>query len=528
MKKIFFLFFFCTLGLASFAQKETFDLLTYTPPKGWSRDVTDILTSFTIINKKNNSWSRINVLKATISNGSIEQDFETEWQNLIVKNYNPAEAPQLNEIQEADGWKIKTGAAKFTFNSSPATALLTTMSGFERCVSIVITTNSQDYIKDIEAFLASVNLIKPEVVPQQIPAANDDKNSIIGTWKKNGSVNPAYNDVYATSIAGYSSDQYTFNSNGTYYFVSKTFGMSQPKMFLVKESGTYQVSGNKITIIPGQSVIEAWSKKESIDNTGKLSSGDKWGNLLSSQKRTLEKITYQFTKHYFSGIQLWNLVLQSNTVTQRDGPHSTNTTFTNAWYYSPISANNPLIELPAGQKIITEEVKKEPAPQTAGANNTALLGTWCISASDQSNYRVQNGVVSTIFRQYTFNANGNYTCNIKTSDPLLNSILLGRESGTYQIAGTNLIINPQKSVLEEWSKKAGRDEWGSLLKTQNITPEKITYQFTKQYVSETNEWQLVLKANKETKRDGPFNNNERNAWIYIITSPSHPVIKLPN
>lgn len=45
--------------------------------------------------------------------------------------------------------------------------MLTTMSGFERCLSIVVTTNTQDYIKDIEAFLASVTLIKPEVVPHQ-------------------------------------------------------------------------------------------------------------------------------------------------------------------------------------------------------------------------------------------------------------------------------------------------------------------------------------------------------------------------
>lgn len=28
--------------------------------------------------------------------------------------------------------------------------------------------------------------------------------------------------------------------------------------------------------------------------------------------------TYQFTKHYFSGIQVWNLVLQADRDTQRD------------------------------------------------------------------------------------------------------------------------------------------------------------------------------------------------------------------
>jgi len=50
----------------------------------------------------------------------------------------------------------------------------------------------------------------------------------------------------------------------------------------------------------------------------------------------------------FLGILLdqWNLVLQADKATQRDGPFSTNTTFNNAWYYSSITVNNPLIELP--------------------------------------------------------------------------------------------------------------------------------------------------------------------------------------
>lgn len=244
-------------------------------------------------------------------------------------------------------------------------AMLTTASGYDRCASIVAVTKNKEYLKDVQALIQSFDLIKPGIVSTENPVAEDDESSIVGTWKKTGSVNPSYNDAYATSIAGYSSDQYIFNSNGTYHFVSKTFGMSLAKILLVKENGTYQVSGNIITIIPQKNVIEAWSKKDG---------GDKWGNLLSSQKRPLEKATYQFTKHYFSGIQIWNLVLQNNTVTQRDGPHSNNKTFDNAWYYSPIYANNPVIELPNGEKI-TAEVQTEPVQEAKINNSTSILGT---------------------------------------------------------------------------------------------------------------------------------------------------------
>ncbi|WP_462255033.1 lipocalin-like domain-containing protein [Ferruginibacter sp.] len=513
MKKILLLFVCCSFAAISFAQKETFDIINYSAPKGWKKEVGENTITYTIINNKKNTWCQINIVKSTASKGSIEDDFKNEWQVLIIKSFNPSEAPQLNEVQEANGWKIKAGGAKFISNNNDAMAFLTTASGYDRCASIIATTNSQDYIKDIEVLLASVDLIKPEIVAAPTPTAVDDKNSIVGTWKKTGSVNPSYNDAYATSIAGYSSDQYIFNSNGTYHFISKTFGMSFAKILLVKENGTYQISGNTITITPQKSVIEAWSKKDG---------GDKWGSLLSSQKRTLEKATYQFTKHYFSGIQIWNLVLQNNTVTQRDGPHSNNKSFVNAWYYSPISANNPVIELPNGQNIATEAVQ-----ETKTNNTTSILGTWCITASDQSDFRMKNGIMSTIFRQYTFKENGSYTCNIKTFDPVMSSTFLGRESGTYQINGNNLTINPQKNVLEEWSKKNNADQWGKLLKTQKITLEKTTYSFSKIYIPENNEWQLILKAGNQTKRDGPFNNYEKNAWIYIITSPARPVIKLP-
>ena len=334
MKKIICLAILFIAAANSFAQKEVFDIVNYTPPNNWKKDVTENNTSYTFVNKKNNSWCRINIVKSTISKGSIEQDFESEWQELVVKSYQPTAAPQLNEVQEANGWKIKAGGAKFTFNNSEAMAMLTTMSGFNRCVSIVATTNSQEYLKDIETFLSSVDLQKPETVSTQTTVNNNDNNSVLGIWLAN--------------------------------------------------------------------------------------------------------------------------------------------------------------------------------------------------ASDQSSWRVNNGVMNYISRQYTFKANGIYSCNIKTFDPLLNSILLGRENGTYVISGNNLSINPQKSVLEEWSKKEGRDAWGKLLKTQNITPEKVTYQFTKHYNGTFKEWQLILQADKVTKRDGPFNNNDHNAWIYIITSRSHPIITLPD
>ena len=309
----------------SFAQKETFDLITYTPPTGWKKEVTENLVSYTIIDNKKGIWCRVGIIKSTNSKGNIESDFESEWQDLIVKNYSPTELPQLSEVTESNGWKVKGGVTKFVFNKSNAIAMLTTMSGYSRCSSIVATTNNQEYIKDVKSLLSSVDFNKP-VTNSQAPVVgnNSDNSSILGTWGSSASDQSSY--IVNNGVMNYIVRQYTFNANGAYSFVSKAFDPLMDKILLGKESGSYQISGTNLTITPEKSVLEVWSK-----NDGK----DEWGKFLSTQNMTLENVNYQFTKHYFSGIREWSIVLQAEKQTQRDGPFSSNSAFSNAWIYGP-------------------------------------------------------------------------------------------------------------------------------------------------------------------------------------------------
>lgn len=160
MKKLM-LFCLCLSTITSIAQKQTYDLVSYTPPAGWKKEIKDNLTVYTVTDTKKNTWCQIFIVKSTISKGSIEADFESEWQELVVKNYKPAEAPQTGEVQEADGWKIKGGVGKFVFNNQEAMVLITTTSGYGRCVSIVAITNSEEYTSDITNIMESVEMVKP-------------------------------------------------------------------------------------------------------------------------------------------------------------------------------------------------------------------------------------------------------------------------------------------------------------------------------------------------------------------------------
>lgn len=338
MKKIMILALVVLCTISGIAQKQNFDMISYTSPKGWEKETVDYAVNYRSINNSKKTWCQITVYKSTASKGSIEKDFESEWEGIVVKNYQPTEAPQSKELQETGGWKIKSGSAKFFFNNSNGVAMLKTATGYNRCVSIAAASNSQDYLKDVEALLASVDFMKPEMNAIEMPVVNNDENSIIGVWVMSSGNNSNYQ--VGNGINGYIKRQYVFNRNGNYDFYIKSFSPVSNQLLLTQEKGTYQINGNTIIISPQKSIIESWSKKDGVD---------KWGKLLSTQNKILEKATYQFTKYYFSGIQVWNLVLQADKVTERDGPFSTNTTFTNAWYYSPVTSNNLIIELPAGE-----------------------------------------------------------------------------------------------------------------------------------------------------------------------------------
>jgi len=332
MKQAFVALVFVLSGMCLHAQKDTFDLVTYIPPKdstgiSWQKEIKENTTSYTITSKKTNSWCQIIIVKSTISKGSIEQDFKSEWQGLVVKSYKPTEGPQLNEVQETEGWKIKAGGGKFIFNNGDAMVLLTTATGYDRCVSIVATANTQDYIKDIEALLSSVDLIKLETNVQQTAAKANA--AVIGTWGIGTTIASSYNmRITEGSII----TQYIFNADGTYSFYIKTFRYQLDKLLLTKETGTYQISGNNLTVNPQKAVIESWSKKDGTDN---------WGELISSQKKDLEKTTYQFfTQDFGSGMVL---VLKANNVTKRDGRF--NNSSSDAWFY-PSSSKAEEIKLP--------------------------------------------------------------------------------------------------------------------------------------------------------------------------------------
>jgi hypothetical protein len=331
---IFSLLFFSS-GL--FAQTDTFDIASFRAPAGWTKQSKDGGLILTASDQKKGTYAMIVLYRSDLSSGDPKRDFDSDWQQFVVEAFSAKNRPEMEPQKQADGWTVTTGGSTFESDLGTSAVILSTYSGFGRKFSAAAILNNQEYVAAIEAFASSIVLSKPTANAPAPAATAPAENSILGTWGSNLGTPMTYGDPVAAGMAGYSKNQYTFNANGTYTFVSKTFRMGYDKLLLVRENGTYQTSGDTIAIRPQKSVIQAWSK---------LNGGDNWGRLLSTQSRKLEAVNYRFTKHYFSGIDQWQVILQADAPTERDGPYSTFTLFPNAWYYSPISANNPVVELP--------------------------------------------------------------------------------------------------------------------------------------------------------------------------------------
>ena len=331
----------CLLSLcfSLFAQaQETYDITTFRAPKGWSKQTGPNSLLFSTEDKTAGTYCLVTVYKSIPGLENPKENFGAAWKTIVAEAVTVSAEPQMFPSDNKADWKVEGGFAPFEKDGEKGVVVLYTASGYGKMVNFLVLTNSMSYEPILTAFLESVSFKKPEGGTAAPAPANASKaTTIVGTWGQNLGAHMSYGDPVAAGMAGYSKDQYTFNADGTYTFVSKTFRMGYEKIILVVENGTYQISGDTLSIKPQKSVIQSWSK---------LNGGDKWGRLLTTQPRKLESVTYKFAKHYFSGIDEWNLVLQADQPTERDGPFSTFKLFPNAWYYKPISTNNPIVELP--------------------------------------------------------------------------------------------------------------------------------------------------------------------------------------
>jgi hypothetical protein len=243
--------------------QTTYDVFTYTEPKGFQKDVKTGLTSYTKNDSKTGTYCIISLYKQSPSSGDLIRDFDNDWKELVATPLSVTATPQKDNGDEITGWKTYSGGANFEFGGSTSMALLTTAKKDNATVAVLIITNSQDFLTtDVDAFYASLKLNNPTtvaVITNSNAAQNNTANptSIIGEWLyDDGLISILYNysghannDTYNNDVKMTVKNKLTIKADGSYedytFFNKGTFKKKE-----ITAKGKYKLAGNTITFYP--------------------------------------------------------------------------------------------------------------------------------------------------------------------------------------------------------------------------------------------------------------------------------------
>lgn len=240
---------FCVDSLAQVS--ETFDIATFQPPKGWGRKAGPDGVQFSTENKSSGAFCLITLFKSVPSLGNSKENFDAAWQTIVKEAVTVSAPPQMFPSNNPEDWALEGGFAPFEKGGEKGAALLYTISGYGKMINVLVLTNTQTYEASITAFMESIIPKKPEA-GKQVNADTEKPHQQNGSqpaltqnfWKQ------TQNRKDVGGYAGYSSNTYQFNANGTYVFSRVDFQNYSPKYYLENEDGTYKINGYTITITP--------------------------------------------------------------------------------------------------------------------------------------------------------------------------------------------------------------------------------------------------------------------------------------
>ncbi len=152
--------FLCLLiSIHVFPQSETFDIITYTPPKDWKKEAKPGVVNYTNVNTTTGVFCVIAMYASRTSAGDVQKDFDNQWKELAVTPFK-AEANPQKETQTADGWEIVSASANVKLDETDISITLTVISGFGKTVSIRASMNDQSYAAELNTLFESMELDK--------------------------------------------------------------------------------------------------------------------------------------------------------------------------------------------------------------------------------------------------------------------------------------------------------------------------------------------------------------------------------
>ncbi len=320
------------------AQKETFDVTSYTVPPGWQKQATDRGVQLAVTDGRTGGYALAIISPALPARGTAAENFSRQWASLVQGTVAGAGEPTLAPPAQSNGWEIVSGTGSYTDRGGRGGAILLCATGYGRTTAVILMTNTSQFQNDIAALIQSLDLARPAANgPPAAPAAAPSAGpaTLAGLWTYNLlESNGRFANGTPMYTAGYFRREYQLNADGTYRFRLKNWSVFQKEILFVVETGTWKARGNQLALTPAASQAGWWAKAASGRTT-------EWGPRLRAGEWKAEAVTYTFELHYYSGMNETDLLLTPAQPTERDGRDTAKPAA-----YSPRAPDKSLIDDP--------------------------------------------------------------------------------------------------------------------------------------------------------------------------------------
>lgn len=245
-------------AISCHAQKGSFGILSYAVPEGHERIAHEGVTILQQENKATGAYCQIFIYGPKPGKGSVQQDFDFCWEHLAEKPFKFSATPAMQPAAVLKGWQFLIGTAKYADNGVNTLAMQLCFSGENSMQNVVILSNWDGYKKDIENFIASVDVTRDmtDATPaDKAPQSNDlgpdniQRKNKAAADKSTGKPELWVNRRIATSIYANPAtliDLYLIYPNGDYFPNVPYEGLTNVNRSFQPESwGRFTMQGNK-------------------------------------------------------------------------------------------------------------------------------------------------------------------------------------------------------------------------------------------------------------------------------------------
>src|SRR6218665_3326783 len=179
MKKISILLTSLFYMITAFAQKNNFDIISYTAPAGYELINNVNVLTYLKEDKSTGAFCNIFIYKMMPGHGGVQQDFDFAWTNLVQAPFKVTGNASMQPAAVLKGWGLLLGTVMYKDNGVNTMALLSTFSRENNMQNVCILSNSDAYKTDIENFIASVDVSKD--IAAQTTTQNTDAAAVNNT-----------------------------------------------------------------------------------------------------------------------------------------------------------------------------------------------------------------------------------------------------------------------------------------------------------------------------------------------------------